>query len=214
MPSSHHLSASIDNVALSVTRAAATLIWCGRQSRLLRARRYHRPSARGSAASTAAAARLKADRRRSISRWRRPTRWFAIAADRGRTPPASARAAHRATTEGGFDAAGNPGPAVALRQAGIRVSLFLRRSPRRSAAVALGAPVIETPAPGCAWRGPRPRAEKARIQRCRFRAAPRPQLRWHGLNYRPRGDCGSAEVVDFNIGLPGREAAIPDLVRW
>ena len=75
------------------------------------------------------------------------------------------------TTEGGLDAAGQHNhlkPMVArLREAGIRVSLFIDADPRQlEAAVALGAPVVELHTGAyCELEGEAQRAELARLRR-------------------------------------------------
>ena len=75
------------------------------------------------------------------------------------------------TTEGGLDAAGQHNhlkPMVArLRDAGIRVSLFIEADPRQlEAAVALGAPVVELHTGRyCELEGEAQRSELARLQK-------------------------------------------------
>lgn len=113
------------------------------------------------------------------------------------------------TTEGGLDAAGQHDhlkPMVArLRDAGIRVSLFIEADPRQlEAAVVLGAPVVELHTGRyCELEGDAQRAELARLQRAAGLCA-RLGLECHaghGLSY---GDVGPIaaipEVRELNIG--------------
>ena len=113
------------------------------------------------------------------------------------------------TTEGGLDAAGQHNhlkPMVArLRDAGIRVSLFIEADPRQlEAAVVLGAPVVELHTGRyCELEGDAQRAELARLQRAAGLCA-RLGLECHaghGLSY---GDVGPIaaipEVRELNIG--------------
>jgi pyridoxine 5-phosphate synthase len=117
------------------------------------------------------------------------------------------------TTEGGLDAAGQHNslkPVVAeLRQAGIRVSLFIAAEPRQiDAAAALGSPVIEIHAG--AWcdavaAGDAVRAE-AEWQRIVSGAALARQAglevhAGHGLSYATAEKIAQlGEVVELNIG--------------
>ncbi len=113
------------------------------------------------------------------------------------------------TTEGGLDAAGQHNhlkPMVArLRDAGIRVSLFIEADLRQlEAAVVLGAPVVELHTGRyCELEGDAQRAELARLQRAAGLCA-RLGLECHaghGLSY---GDVGPVaaipEVRELNIG--------------
>ena len=113
------------------------------------------------------------------------------------------------TTGGGLDAAGQHNhlkPMVArLRDAGIRVSLFIEADPRQlEAAVVLGAPVVELHTGRyCELEGDAQRAELARLQRAAGLCA-RLGLECHaghGLSY---GDVGPIaaipEVRELNIG--------------
>ena len=113
------------------------------------------------------------------------------------------------TTEGGLDAAGQHNhlkPIVArLRDAGVRVSLFIEADPRQlEAAVVLGAPVVELHTGRyCELEGDAQRAELARLQRAAGLCA-RLGLECHaghGLSY---GDVGPVaaipEVRELNIG--------------
>src|SRR5712671_4912613 len=117
------------------------------------------------------------------------------------------------TTEGGLDVVGlraQLAPAVAaLRQAGIRVSLFIAPEPAQiEAAVALGAPVIEihTGAWCDAMAGGRTAAADAEWGRIRSGAAlaRRHGLEvhaGHGLNYvTAEAIAALPEVVELNIG--------------
>jgi pyridoxine 5-phosphate synthase len=113
------------------------------------------------------------------------------------------------TTEGGLDAAGqhnNLKPMVArLRDAGIRVSLFIEADPRQlEAAVSLGAPVVELHTGRyCEIEGAARAAELARIQKA---AALCEQLglechAGHGLNYENVGPISAIpNVRELNIG--------------
>jgi pyridoxine 5-phosphate synthase len=134
------------------------------------------------------------------------------------------------TTEGGLDAAGQHNhlkPMVAkLRDAGIRVSLFIEADPRQlEAAVALGAPVVELHTGRyCELEGDAKRAELMRLQKG---AALCGRLglechAGHGLSY---GDVGPVaaipEVRELNIGhfligeaiFVGLEPAIREMRR-
>jgi pyridoxine 5-phosphate synthase len=117
------------------------------------------------------------------------------------------------TTEGGLDVAGQReqlAPAVAqLRNAGIRVSLFIAADPAQiAAAVAVGAPVIEIHTG--AWcdalaegRGTAGQAEWERIE-AGARLARRLGLEvhaGHGLNYTTAETIAALpEIVELNIG--------------
>jgi pyridoxine 5-phosphate synthase len=134
------------------------------------------------------------------------------------------------TTEGGLDAAGQHNhlkPMVArLRDAGIRVSLFIEADPRQlEAAVALGAPVVELHTGRyCELDGEAKRAELMRLQKGAALCA-RLGLECHaghGLSY---GDVGPVaaipEVRELNIGhfligeaiFVGLEPAIREMRR-
>ncbi|MDP2334552.1 MAG: pyridoxine 5'-phosphate synthase [Reyranella sp.] len=134
------------------------------------------------------------------------------------------------TTEGGLDAAGQHNhlkPMVArLRDAGIRVSLFIEADPRQlEAAVVLGAPVVELHTGRyCELDGEPKRAELARLQKAAALCA-RLGLECHaghGLSY---GDVGPVaaipEVRELNIGhfligeaiFVGLEPAIREMRR-
>jgi pyridoxine 5-phosphate synthase len=117
------------------------------------------------------------------------------------------------TTEGGLDAAGQHNslkPVVAeLRQAGIRVSLFIAAEPRQiDAAAAIGSPVIEIHAG--AWCDAVARREtataEAEWQRILGGAALGRRLglevhAGHGLNYTTAEQIAQlGEVVELNIG--------------
>src|SRR5690349_14962033 len=113
------------------------------------------------------------------------------------------------TTEGGLDAAGqhnNLKPMVArLRDAGIRVSLFIAADPRQlEAAVSLGAPVVELHTGHyCEVDGAERAAELVRIQKA---AALCETLglechAGHGLNYENVGPISAIpNVRELNIG--------------
>ncbi|MBV9835527.1 MAG: pyridoxine 5'-phosphate synthase [Alphaproteobacteria bacterium] len=113
------------------------------------------------------------------------------------------------TTEGGLDAAGqhnNLKPMVArLRDAGIRVSLFIEADPRQlAAAVSLGAPVVELHTGRyCEIESAERAAELVRIQKA---AALCEQLglechAGHGLNYENVGPISAIpNVRELNIG--------------
>ena len=113
------------------------------------------------------------------------------------------------TTEGGLDAAGQHNhlkPMVArLRDAGIRVSLFIEADPRQlDAAVSLGAPVVELHTGRyCELEGAAQRAELARL---RTAAALCGKLglechAGHGLSYTDVGPVAAIpEVRELNIG--------------
>ena len=134
------------------------------------------------------------------------------------------------TTEGGLDAAGQHNhlkPMIArLRDAGIRVSLFIEADPRQlEAAVVLGAPVVELHTGRyCELDGEAKRAELVRLQKA---AALCSRLglechAGHGLSY---GDVGPVaaipEVRELNIGhfligeaiFVGLESAIREMRR-
>ena len=134
------------------------------------------------------------------------------------------------TTEGGLDAAGQHNhlkPMVArLRDAGIRVSLFIEADPRQlEAAVVLGAPVVELHTGRyCELEGA---VQKAELERLRKGAALCDKLglechMGHGLSY---GDVGPVaaipEVRELNIGhflvgeaiFVGLEPAIREMRR-
>ncbi|HEY6982284.1 pyridoxine 5'-phosphate synthase [Reyranella sp.] len=113
------------------------------------------------------------------------------------------------TTEGGLDAAGQHNhlkPLVArLRDAGIRVSLFIEADPRQlDAAVALGAPVVELHTGRyCELEGAAQNAELARLRKA---AALCGKLglechAGHGLSYANVGPVAAIpEVRELNIG--------------
>jgi len=113
------------------------------------------------------------------------------------------------TTEGGLDAAGQHNhlkPMVArLRDAGIRVSLFIEADPRQlDAAVALGAPVVELHTGRyCELEGAAQHAELVRLQKA---AALCGKLglechAGHGLSYADVGPVAAIpEVRELNIG--------------
>ncbi len=113
------------------------------------------------------------------------------------------------TTEGGLDAAGQHNhlkPMVArLRDAGIRVSLFIEADPRQlEAAVSLGAPVVELHTGRyCEIEGTAKQAELERIVRA---AALCGKLglechAGHGLSYSDVGPIAAIpEVRELNIG--------------
>ena len=113
------------------------------------------------------------------------------------------------TTEGGLDAAGqhnNLKPMVArLRDAGIRVSLFIEADPRQlEAAVALGAPVVELHTGRyCEIEG---EAKQVELQRIRTAAALCARLglechAGHGLSYADVAPIAAIpEVRELNIG--------------
>jgi len=134
------------------------------------------------------------------------------------------------TTEGGLDAAGQHNhlkPMIArLRDAGIRVSLFIEADPRQlEAAVTLGAPVVELHTGRyCELGGP---AQKAELERLRKGAALCARLglechMGHGLSYADVGPVAAIpEVRELNIGhflvgeaiFVGLEAAIREMRR-
>ncbi|HLG45582.1 MAG TPA: pyridoxine 5'-phosphate synthase [Reyranella sp.] len=134
------------------------------------------------------------------------------------------------TTEGGLDAAGQHNhlkPMVArLRDAGIRVSLFIEADPRQlEAAVSLGAPVVELHTGRyCELEGA---AQKAELERLRKGAALCGRLglechMGHGLSYADVGPIAAIpEVRELNIGhflvgeaiFVGLEAAIREMRR-
>jgi pyridoxine 5-phosphate synthase len=113
------------------------------------------------------------------------------------------------TTEGGLDAAGQHNhlkPMVArLRDAGIRVSLFIEADPRQlEAAVALGAPVVELHTGRyCDLEGEAQRSELARLQKAASFCG---KLglechAGHGLSYADVGPVAAIpEVRELNIG--------------
>lgn len=113
------------------------------------------------------------------------------------------------TTEGGLDAAGQHNqlkPMVArLRDAGIRVSLFIEADPRQlEAAVALGAPVVELHTGRyCERDGEAKHAELVRLQKA---AALCDKLglechAGHGLSYADVGPVAAIpQVRELNIG--------------
>jgi pyridoxine 5-phosphate synthase len=113
------------------------------------------------------------------------------------------------TTEGGLDAAGQHNhlkPMVGrLRDAGIRVSLFIEADPRQlEAAVVLGAPVVELHTGRyCELEGA---AQQAELQRLRKGAALCAKLglechMGHGLSYADVGPVAAIpEVRELNIG--------------
>ena len=113
------------------------------------------------------------------------------------------------TTEGGLDAAGQHNhlrPMVSrLRDAGIRVSLFIEADPRQlEAAVSLGAPVVELHTGRyCELEGEAQRAELARLQKG---AALCGKLglechAGHGLSYADVGPVAAIpQVRELNIG--------------
>jgi pyridoxine 5-phosphate synthase len=113
------------------------------------------------------------------------------------------------TTEGGLDAVGGHNhlkPVVAaLKQAGIRVSLFVDPDPRQlDAAVSLGAPVVELHTGRyCEMTGEARRHELARIAAA---AAHADKIglechAGHGLNYETVGPVAAIDtIVELNIG--------------
>ena len=134
------------------------------------------------------------------------------------------------TTEGGLDAAGQHNhlkPIIArLRDAGIRVSLFIEADPRQlEAAVTLGAPVVELHTGRyCELEGA---AQTAELERLRKGAALCARLglechMGHGLSYADVGPVAAIpEVRELNIGhflvgeaiFVGLEAAIREMRR-
>mgnify|MGYP002629637067 CR=1 FL=1 len=134
------------------------------------------------------------------------------------------------TTEGGLDAAGQHNhlkPMVAkLRDAGIRVSLFIEADPRQlEAAVALGAPVVELHTGRyCELDGAAKQAELRRLQNAAALCA-RLELECHaghGLSYADVGPVAAIpEVRELNIGhfligeaiFVGLEPAIREMRR-
>jgi pyridoxine 5-phosphate synthase len=117
------------------------------------------------------------------------------------------------TTEGGLDVAGQHdalAPAVArLKDAGIRVSLFIAAEPRQiQAAVAIGAPVIEihTGAWCDAVADNRASAAEAEWQRIRHGAQLARRLglevhAGHGLDFETAEAIAALpEIVELNIG--------------
>jgi len=134
------------------------------------------------------------------------------------------------TTEGGLDAAGQHNhlkPMIArLRDAGIRVSLFIEADPRQlEAAVTLGAPVVELHTGRyCELEGA---AQTAELELLRKGAALCARLglechMGHGLSYADVGPVAAIpEVRELNIGhflvgeaiFVGLEAAIREMRR-
>ena len=117
------------------------------------------------------------------------------------------------TTEGGLDVAGQhnalAGAVAKLREAGIRVSLFIAAEPRQiQAAVAIGAPVIEihTGAWCDALADKRMSAAEAEWQRIRHGAQLARRLglevhAGHGLNFATAEAIAALpEIVELNIG--------------
>jgi pyridoxine 5-phosphate synthase len=134
------------------------------------------------------------------------------------------------TTEGGLDAAGQHNhlkPMVArLRDAGIRVSLFIEADPRQlEAAVSLGAPVVELHTGRyCELEGAAQKAELAKLQKGAALCA-RLGLECHmghGLSYADVTPIAAIpEVRELNIGhflvgeaiFVGLDAAIREMRR-
>jgi pyridoxine 5-phosphate synthase len=134
------------------------------------------------------------------------------------------------TTEGGLDAAGQHNhlkPMVArLRDAGIRVSLFVEADPRQlEAAAVLGAPVVELHTGRyCELEGEAKQAELVRLRKAAALCA-RLGLECHaghGLSYRDVGPVAAiSEVRELNIGhflvgeaiFVGLEPAIREMRR-
>ena len=134
------------------------------------------------------------------------------------------------TTEGGLDAAGQHNhlkPMVAkLKDAGIRVSLFIEADPRQlEAAVALGAPVVELHTGRyCELEGAAQQAELARLQKGAALCA-RLGLECHmghGLSFTDVAPIAAIpDVRELNIGhflvgeaiFVGLEAAIREMRR-
>ena len=117
------------------------------------------------------------------------------------------------TTEGGLDVAGQQnalaGAVTKLREAGIRVSLFIAAEPRQiQAAVSIGAPVIEihTGAWCDALADKRMSAAEAEWQRIRHGAQLARRLglevhAGHGLNFATAEAIAALpEIVELNIG--------------
>ena len=117
------------------------------------------------------------------------------------------------TTEGGLDVAGQhnalAGAVAKLREAGIRVSLFIAAEPRQiQAAVAIGAPVIEihTGAWCDALADKRMSAAEAEWQRIRHGAQLARRLglevhAGHGLDFQTAETIAALpEIVELNIG--------------
>ncbi len=117
------------------------------------------------------------------------------------------------TTEGGLDVTGQHDALASvvarLKDAGIRVSLFIAAEPRQiQAAVAIGAPVIEihTGAWCDAVADDRPSAAEAEWQRIRHGAQLARRLglevhAGHGLNFKTaEAIAGLPEIVELNIG--------------
>jgi pyridoxine 5-phosphate synthase len=117
------------------------------------------------------------------------------------------------TTEGGLDVAGQhntlAAAVAALREAGIRVSLFIAAEPRQiQAAVAIGAPVIEihTGAWCDALADNRMSAAQAEWQRIRHGAQLARRLglevhAGHGLDFESAAAIAALpEIVELNIG--------------
>jgi pyridoxine 5-phosphate synthase len=134
------------------------------------------------------------------------------------------------TTEGGLDAAGQhnhlKSMVARLRDAGVRVSLFIEADPRQlEAAVALGAPVVELHTGRyCELEGEAKSAELSRLQKA---AALCGRLglechAGHGLSYADVGPVAAiTEVRELNIGhflvgeaiFVGLEQAIREMRR-
>jgi pyridoxine 5-phosphate synthase len=117
------------------------------------------------------------------------------------------------TTEGGLDVAGQhnalAGAVAKLREAGVRVSLFIAAEPRQiQAAVSIGAPVIEihTGAWCDALADKRMSAAEAEWQRIRHGAQLARRLglevhAGHGLNFATAEAIAALpEIVELNIG--------------
>jgi pyridoxine 5-phosphate synthase len=117
------------------------------------------------------------------------------------------------TTEGGLDVAGQhdalASVVASLREAGIRVSLFIAAEPRQiQAAVAIGAPVIEihTGAWCDALADNRTSAAQAEWQRIRHGAQLARRLglevhAGHGLDFQTAETIAALpEIVELNIG--------------
>ncbi|SJZ35364.1 pyridoxine 5-phosphate synthase [Enhydrobacter aerosaccus] len=134
------------------------------------------------------------------------------------------------TTEGGLDAAGQHNqlkPLVArLRDAGIRVSLFIEADSRQlEAAVALGAPVVELHTGSyCEAEGEAQKAELLRLQKAAALCAKfgLECHAGHGLSYADVGPVAAIpQVRELNIGhfligeaiFVGLDAAIREMRR-
>ena len=130
------------------------------------------------------------------------------------------------TTEGGLDAAGQiealRAPVAALREAGIRVSLFIDPDPRQlEAAAALGAPVVEL------HTGAYAEGRAGELDRLRAAAALTRSLglechAGHGLTYENVAPVAALpEIVELNIGhfivgqaiLDGLPAVVREMKR-